>query len=637
LKISTSTAKTDPNVVAATIIDGDRNGSVVTIENGEDDNCVLSGFTITNGYAGIGGGIYCSLTPGGPPHNLPPEPDRISPGPTITNCVISDNSANNYGGGGMFNNYGISPTLTNCTFNKNSVNWGSGGGMYEGPYCNSTLNNCTFNENSARGGDGGGMYNPYSSPTLTNCTFNENTADIGGGMYNTSSSPTLTNCTFTQNSARGNGWEMAYGGGMYIKNSSSKMTNCIFIVNLAMWGGGIYNRDSYYTLLNCTFSDNIAFFGGGGIGGGIGDGGNYSYPDSGTINNCIFWENEAPNGPQIYLSDKSIASVQYTNLQGGRNNVHIEPDCELIWGQGNIDDDPCFVQPLYLPPPQPPNEPPPLLTSYVSDTGQYILTELDYHLLPSSPCINAGAPNYPILPNETDLDGNPRVIGCRIDMGAYEYSNFVPVELRILPRNINLANKGKSITAYLRLPENYNVADIDFCFLFLEDEIQAESVQVNEEKRVVVASFRYEQLHGILEIGDNELTICAQLTDTTVFVGTDVIKVIYEGGGKLAKIGEAGNPNPPDGATNIGIDADLSWTPGYNAASHDVYFGTANPPPFIGNQTVTTFDPGTMDYKTTYYWRIDEVNKWDIATGNLWSFTTPPFSPPPPLPLPPPP
>ncbi|MHC4315392.1 MAG: hypothetical protein ACYSW3_23350, partial [Planctomycetota bacterium] len=36
-----STDPNDPNVVAATIIDGDRNGSVVTIENGEDDNCVL--------------------------------------------------------------------------------------------------------------------------------------------------------------------------------------------------------------------------------------------------------------------------------------------------------------------------------------------------------------------------------------------------------------------------------------------------------------------------------------------------------------------------------------------------------------------------------------------------------------------
>jgi len=122
-----STDPNDPDVVAATIIDGYQNGSVVTFDNGEDDNCVLSGFTITNGNAQFGGGIYCSLTPYGPPHGPPPVPDHISPGPTITNCVISDNSAF-IAGGGMFNNYAISPTLTNCTFNRNSAR-NFGGGM----------------------------------------------------------------------------------------------------------------------------------------------------------------------------------------------------------------------------------------------------------------------------------------------------------------------------------------------------------------------------------------------------------------------------------------------------------------------------------------------------------------------------
>ncbi|UCD30194.1 MAG: LamG domain-containing protein, partial [Planctomycetota bacterium] len=44
----------------------------------------------------------------------------------------------------------------------------------------------------------------------------------------------------------------------------------------------------------------------------------------------------------------------------------------------------------------------------------------DYHLLPDSPCINAGDPDYLAHSGETDLDGKPRVIGGRIDMGAYE-------------------------------------------------------------------------------------------------------------------------------------------------------------------------------------------------------------------------
>jgi len=84
---------------------------------------------------------------------------------------------------------------------------------------------------------------------------------------------------------------------------------------------------------------------------------------------------------------------------------------------------------------------------------------------------------------------------------------------------------------------------------------------------------------------------------------------------------QASNPHPADGATGVSTTADLSWT-GAFSESHDVYFGTTNPPPFIGNQTAKTFDPGTMAPSTTYYWRIDEVNPLGTTTGTVWSFTT---------------
>ncbi|MHC4642313.1 MAG: hypothetical protein ACYS32_11765 [Planctomycetota bacterium] len=76
----------------------------------------------------------------------------------------------------------------------------------------------------------------------------------------------------------------------------------------------------------------------------------------------------------------------------------------------------------------------------------------------------------------------------------------------------------------------------------------------------------------------------------------------------------------------------MNWTAGFNATSHDVYFGTSNPPPFIGNQTTTTFDQGTMAYNTTYYWRIDEVGDAGKTNGLVWSFTTLSSPPPPPPP-----
>jgi hypothetical protein len=87
------------------------------------------------------------------------------------------------------------------------------------------------------------------------------------------------------------------------------------------------------------------------------------------------------------------------------------------------------------------------------------------------------------------------------------------------------------------------------------------------------------------------------------------------------------NPTPFNTATNVALDANLSWTAGLGAASHNVYFGTDSTPDeteFQGNQPETTFDPCTLLAPATiYYWRIDEVNEANIVTtGDVWSFTT---------------
>jgi len=84
---------------------------------------------------------------------------------------------------------------------------------------------------------------------------------------------------------------------------------------------------------------------------------------------------------------------------------------------------------------------------------------------------------------------------------------------------------------------------------------------------------------------------------------------------------QAGNPSPPDGAGAVVLDAHLSWTAGSDAESHDVYFGTASPPQFQGNQTTTVYGPPVLSKGVTYYWRIDEINAWGKTTGQLWWFT----------------
>ena len=97
------------------------------------------------------------------------------------------------------------------------------------------------------------------------------------------------------------------------------------------------------------------------------------------------------------------------------------------------------------------------------------------------------------------------------------------------------------------------------------------------------------------------------------------------GGGGGTPPGAASNPSPTDGASSVSIAQDLTWDAGSGATSNDVFFGT-NPNPgageFQGNQGGTTFDPGTLAFSTTYYWRVDAVNGDGTTTGPIWSFTT---------------
>ncbi|MHC4643318.1 MAG: HzsA-related protein [Planctomycetota bacterium] len=88
--------------------------------------------------------------------------------------------------------------------------------------------------------------------------------------------------------------------------------------------------------------------------------------------------------------------------------------------------------------------------------------------------------------------------------------------------------------------------------------------------------------------------------------------------------GKAWNESPYNGEGGVLISAQLSWDGDTFADSYDVYFGTDSTPDageFQGNQPGTTFNP-TLDYETTYYWRINEVIGGVPQTGDVWHFTT---------------
>jgi hypothetical protein len=452
---------------------------------------------------------------------------------TFVNCTFDENITESDepedGGGAIFNEAGSS-FLNLCTFNRNSSE-GSGGGMYNDEASHPYLTNCKFSENSA-GSRGGGMYNCYeSSPNLKNCTFSENYATYGGAIHNRNESdPILSHCTFKANTA-GN-----YGGAIVNENHSAPIldyctfiantahtaggaiiseqentliliNNSIFAGNSARWGGAILNDDCDQILTGCTFTGNIARTQYSGV--------IENDENRVVLTNCIFWENldmygQITMNPFAGSADKM--TINYCCVQGWTGQYH---------GTGNIDDDPCFAE----------------LGNWDAnatpeDANDDFWINGDYHLLASSLCIDAGDPNYVVEPNETDLGGGLRIINGRIDMGAYEYSAPIQADIRIIPRTINLRSKGQWIAAFIRIPEDYNVTEIDPDSIFLENEIQPDEFSIDEQQQIATARFSREDVQAILDIGDIELTITGQLTDGTIFEGTYAIKVIGKDDGK---------------------------------------------------------------------------------------------------------
>jgi hypothetical protein len=336
------------------------NSYFVVTGSGTDETAVLDGFTITGGNddlwsRGYGGGMY----------------NRFG-SPTLVNCTFEGNFADRYGGG--MNNVQSSPTLINCTFSENWLNgmyndnsfpvltdcnfirnfdcgmenWESSpiltrcnfignldSGMDNFFNSNAVLTDCSFIDNLCEI-SGGGMYNIDSSPILTNCSFIGNSAGRdGGGINNWNSSPIIANCVFSGN------WAFWDGGGMNNWEGSLILTNCIFSGNRAYWGsgGGINNSGQRYninqnrlTLINCTLAQNSATAGSA-LACGI-------YEQSGILelNNCIFWN----GGNEIWNSRGSTITINFSDIQNGRPGIY-DPCDMMIWGNGNLDANPCFV------------------------------------------------------------------------------------------------------------------------------------------------------------------------------------------------------------------------------------------------------------------------------------------------------
>ncbi|MDP8240671.1 MAG: T9SS type A sorting domain-containing protein [Candidatus Hatepunaea meridiana] len=273
----------NPDDPSKTVIDGDRQGSVVSI-SGSGENIKLTGFTIRNGYANDGGGIYLRG------YNI-----------TIEYLIVVDNEAENGGGMYVMSYEDWEPIIRNVVVENNIS-----GGRTAGILCcsNAVFENVAVINNRCEGDGPGGMSFHRGQQTLRNVQVIGNSTDTyGGGIFMMDCETTLSNVLIAGNSAGGD------GGGIRLWRASPILNNVTFVGNISESrnGGG---------LSVCWESHPV-------------------------LCNCIFFNNE----PEIsigVLGDAAI-DISYTNIYGGRDSIITGGEFEINWGDGNIEGDPLFV------------------------------------------------------------------------------------------------------------------------------------------------------------------------------------------------------------------------------------------------------------------------------------------------------
>jgi hypothetical protein len=309
--------------------------------------------------------------------------------------VTVQNGFTRYKGGAIYI-YGSSAIFDSCDLISN-YGYDGGGAFIEDTSSRVIFNYCKFLNNSSLY-DGGGIQiygtGTFGYVKFNFCDFIENYSNYwGGGLRSAESRIHMFSCRFISNQAAGQG-----GGIEIIDPIDLILTNCTFIKNTVYDGGGgigivdfAARPNSVAFISNCTFSDNTASYGT-----------TISVQDLNElrITNSIFWNSEVSTTNMIHMDyyyndDTMITRINHSNIQGGDVSIVGEGGRALLkWEDGNITTDPAFIDPA----------------------------SNDYSLNWNSPCIEAGKEDTTGLHlPETDLNGDPRIVNPRIDMGAYEF------------------------------------------------------------------------------------------------------------------------------------------------------------------------------------------------------------------------
>ncbi|MBI5850316.1 MAG: right-handed parallel beta-helix repeat-containing protein [Planctomycetes bacterium] len=375
---------------AVTTLDGNGVTTAVKFVSGEGPGAILEGFTITGGdgwWYGLGGGVTVSN----------------GSSPVIRKNVITGNRGDR--GGGVISR-SSSPQIVDNLITRNSAQGGGGICVRSdgGPGSTTISGNRIVGNAALHWAVGGGGIladgNPYNnvSVTVTDNLISENTAEHGGGMRVMNAASTLSDNVVTGNTA------VLHGGGISLTIQAAAGLSQILVNNLIAGntansnGGGIamnvIDPANSVVLTNCTIADNRATgtaISGQGRGGAL-----YWAAAPGRMDNCVLWGNSGQVGAQMYLGELGSGStvfVAHSLIQGGASGVVIyNNQSTLVWGAGNLDADPLFVDPA----------------------GG------DHHLTYASPCRDAGSNLAPSLPAQ-DFEGDPRIAGGTADIGCDEF------------------------------------------------------------------------------------------------------------------------------------------------------------------------------------------------------------------------
>jgi predicted outer membrane repeat protein len=383
----------------------DNSYHVVTATN-VDATAVLDGFTITGGNnADFGAGLRLE-----------------NAAPRLANCVIATNLA---GIGGGLSALDSAPLITNCTFQGNLAWSGRGGAIYTQTTTPLTIviRDCQFIGNqawvNAGPGDAGAVWSGFD------CTLD------------------LSNSLFEKNEAR---WRFAYGnmaangGALVVFGAGSRIDRCVFRQNRAHIGGALWiARDTI--VANCLFVGNDAYrvssgeFDYGGYAGAI-----YAANGTNLITGCTLHANKARStgGVWVGLGETTIAnSILWSNTA---TEEDAKPTDAQFNGSPKLRHS-CvrnLLDPIPGEDPPDPAKYPGCITNaplFVNEPGPDNIAgnaDDDLHLLPNSPCLDAGDNNYIQGWAQLDLARNNRrydVIAVVdtgsgfapiTDMGAYE-------------------------------------------------------------------------------------------------------------------------------------------------------------------------------------------------------------------------